>query len=215
MSITARHVSDAAEIAELSACIGAGFGEVPRTEPDPLELKFAAARINELTIAVKDGERIIGGCFGLAMDYTLPGGTELPIAGLAGVGIDPSAVGRGGFRPMMTTHLSLAKDLGLPASTLHASEAGLYGRFGYGVVSTVCRYEATTAFAGLREPLTDHGEVRLLFDEAKTKTDLKIAHDRAASRSGMSSRTPAIWDIWFDPKQSWLGGGSRFFAGIL
>ncbi len=212
MPITVRTLTDADEIQSMSMRIGAGFGEAPTTEVTPLDAKYAAARINELSLGVEDDGRLLGGCFGLALDFTLPGGVAVPIAGLAGVGLDPSATGRGAFRPMMAAHLQKSRDLGLAASALLASESGLYGRFGYGVASTVCRYEVETAFGSLRADTPVEGEVRFAFDAAQTATELAAVHDLVVTRSAMTSRPAAIWDIYFDEKQSWAGGGKRSFA---
>lgn len=212
MPITVRTLTDVAEIKNMSLRIAAGFGEAPRVEAEPLDAKYAAARINELTLCVEDDGRVLGGCFALALDLSLPGGAAISVAGLAGVGLDPSAVGRGAFRPMMAAHLQKSRDLGLAASALLASESGLYGRFGYGVASTVCRYEVETVFGALRADAPVVGEVRFAFDAEQTATDLAAVHDLVVTRSAMTSRPPAIWDIYFDEKQSWAGGGKRSFA---
>ncbi|MEZ5339929.1 MAG: GNAT family N-acetyltransferase [Acidimicrobiales bacterium] len=216
MAITCTPITDDVTLAAVRARIDAAFGAVftPAETPDELASQAIgdATRIPELSLALHQDGEPIGGTFAMAMDYTLPGGQMLPIAGLSGVGVEPSAAGRGAFRPLITTHLSIAKKRGYPASTLFASEAGLYGRFGYGRVSTVARYEATSAYSQLDGKRALSGTTRLLFDADQIRADVAAAHDTTIGRSAMSSRSPELWNLFFDKKQSWLGGGKRFFA---
>ena len=67
------------------------------------------------------------------MEMSLPGGALVPIAGLTWVGVHPDARRRGVLSAMMTDHLTRTHDAGTAISALHASEAAIYGRFGYGI----------------------------------------------------------------------------------
>ena len=66
------------------------------------------------------------------MEMSLPGGAVVPIAGLTWVGVHPDSRRRGVLAAMMTDHLTRTRDAGTAISALHASEAAIYGRFGYG-----------------------------------------------------------------------------------
>ncbi|MFN8194569.1 MAG: GNAT family N-acetyltransferase [Nocardioidaceae bacterium] len=68
---------------------------------------------------------------------TVPGGRaaprQLPVAGLAWVGVHPDHRRRGVLRAMMRDHLERTASAGVPVSVLHASESEIYGRYGYGL----------------------------------------------------------------------------------
>lgn len=67
------------------------------------------------------------------MEMSLPGGAVVPIAGLTWVGVHPDSRRRGALSAMMTDHLTRSREAGTAISALHASEAAIYGRYGYGV----------------------------------------------------------------------------------
>ena len=69
------------------------------------------------------------------MEMSLPGGSVVPIAGLTWVGVHPDVRRRGVLAAMMADHLARTHDAGMAISALHASEAGIYGRFGYGMAA--------------------------------------------------------------------------------
>lgn len=75
------------------------------------------------------------------MTLTAPGPHEdlavLPMSGLTWVSVHPDARRKGLLTRMVTDHLHRVHERGQAAvSGLHASEAAIYGRFGYGCAST-------------------------------------------------------------------------------
>jgi predicted acetyltransferase len=75
------------------------------------------------------------------MGVTVPGPAgnlgRQPMSGLTWVGVHPDRRRRGILRQMMTDHLHGVHDAGeTPIAGLHASEPGIYGRFGYGGASS-------------------------------------------------------------------------------
>lgn len=74
------------------------------------------------------------------MQLTVPGGrSPVPVAGLTYVGVHPDVRRRGVLTAMMRDHLDRCRDDGLVVSVLHASETGIYSRFGYGLAATELR----------------------------------------------------------------------------
>lgn len=69
------------------------------------------------------------------MVMSLPGGAVPDVAGLTWVGVHPDCRRRGVLSAMMTDHLARTRDEGPALSVLHASEPGIYGRFGYGMAA--------------------------------------------------------------------------------
>lgn len=64
------------------------------------------------------------------------GGALLPIHQITSVTVRPTHRRRGILRQMITSDLSRAKDEGFAAAALTASEAVIYGRFGFGVATS-------------------------------------------------------------------------------
>src|SRR3954447_26752042 len=81
-----------------------------------------------------DGDVPVGSAGTYDLDMRVPGG-ELPIAGVTLVGVHASHRRRGILTQMMRRQLDDAHERGEPIAVLWASEASIYGRFGYGVAS--------------------------------------------------------------------------------
>lgn len=208
METTAHLIEAPDEAAAVLELVSAAFGDMAgHDNPAP------RARIQDLSIGVDHGDRLIGGCFALAMDLTLPGGRQLPVAGLSAVGIDPSATGLGGMTAMVELHLAESRRRGLAASVLSATESHLYSRYGYGRASTVCRYEIELDRAALTpDAPIGGGKVRLLLDPVEARDALVAVHLKVEGRAGMTSRTPEMWDVVLAERPNWTGGGDRFVA---
>ncbi len=71
------------------------------------------------------------------------GRTLLPVHQITAVTVRASHRRRGLLRAMMGSDLAQAKAAGLPMAALTASEATIYGRFGFGVATHACDIEVT------------------------------------------------------------------------
>lgn len=111
------------------------FGEV--TDSDADNLRLGLPEDQRFVVDLPDGpEDLHSGIYGVRpMEMSLPGGSVVPIAGLTWVGVHPDSRRRGVLAAMMTDHLRRTRDAGLAISALHASETGIYGRFGYGMAA--------------------------------------------------------------------------------
>lgn len=107
------------------------------------ELDFRHARAAERAGGPLPGEvagdrqPLVGMYSAFDMTVTVPapdgGLVSLPMDGLTWVSVHPDARRQGLLRRMMTDHLHRVHDRGEAAvAGLHASEQGIYGRFGYG-----------------------------------------------------------------------------------
>lgn len=105
---------------------------------------------------------------------------------------------------MMTDHLHRTHELGEePIAGLHASEPGIYGRFGYGLASHHVSYKlgrgtALTAPAALVEQA---GQVRthlVALDTEEATAALDDVHRRAAEHTlGALTRGPGLRRVWW------------------
>jgi predicted acetyltransferase len=82
-------------------------------------------------LAAFDRGRPVGLAAAYAFDLSIPGG-ELPCAGVTWVGVLPTHRRRGILRDFMRRQLEDVHGWGEPVAALWASEASIYGRFGYG-----------------------------------------------------------------------------------
>ncbi len=217
MVVIARSLRNEEEVLNHRTVIDTAFGDIPG-EPDQTLIDQQKAMVEEAhTIAVVEGieadadstsGEIIGGLFGAEFNLTLPGGAQIPAVGLAGVGINPARVGRGGLRVMMEEHLRRSADRGLAASTLWASESGLYGRFGYGSATTMAIHELRSSDAKFALPLHDGGHCDIIFDQAEARRLATAIYAKVGTMTaGTTSRSEAWWDMVFTSKDGWLAPG--------
>jgi predicted acetyltransferase len=81
--------------------------------------------------AFADGD-MAGTVMSFALELTAPGRVQLPMAGVSFVAVHPLRRRRGVMRALMRCQLDDLHVRGIPVAGLGASEAGIYGRFGYG-----------------------------------------------------------------------------------
>ncbi len=155
-------------------------------------------------------------------ELTVPGGGSVPAAGVNAVSVRATHRRRGILTSIMRKQLEDVRDRGESVAILMASEAIIYGRFGYGWANSHIAYEVETAHGAFARPLEDlypasraGGPGRLvqleLDDAAKV---IPGVYDRARrQRAGEVSRSPKMWDGWFlDRPWHQEGASKRFYA---
>jgi predicted acetyltransferase len=103
----------------------------------PTDEELAASReITEFdrTLAFFDGSEIVATAGIFSYEMTVPGGT-LPCAGVTRVSVLSTHRRRGLLTAMMRRQLDDMHERGEPLAALYASEAPIYGRFGYGLAT--------------------------------------------------------------------------------
>jgi predicted acetyltransferase len=137
----------------------------------------------------------------------------VPAAGLGFVAVLPTHRRRGILGALMRRHFDDAQARGEPVSLLYASEAGIYGRIGYGTASDYVEYELDPRRAAFQAAGQGSGRVRLV-EGAEALRLLPEVHDRHRRRQpGDVARFPWLWELLVrDPK--WLRefDGPTFFA---
>ncbi len=133
-----------------------------------------------------------GGTF--EQTVSVPGGGDLVMAGLTMVSVRPTHRRRGILRGLIELHLADARDHGEPISGLWASEAGIYGRFGYGIAceSDDLHVDVTGLDVAVGHELDT---VEDLDGNPETMIDAiaPVFDAMRANRPGMISRSPAWW----------------------
>jgi predicted acetyltransferase len=144
----------------------------------------------------------------------MPGGGSAPCAGLTSVGVLPTRRRRGLLRALMRRQLDDAVARGEVVSALYASDARIYGRFGYGIAVPVVRHEVDVAHAALRQPAAERDAIELLDVDAALAA-LPPIYDAVLARTpGMVSRSADDWRIvvGFDPEADREGFTARRHA---
>jgi predicted acetyltransferase len=167
------------------------YGFSHRQEPAPTRAGWAEAEIDR-TVAVFDGDAIVGIGRNYSLDLTLPGGAIIPTAAVSWISVRATHRRRGVLSQMMAYLLDEGARRGESASMLTASEGGIYGRFGYGIASRVMAIELRTSSVRFTAPVT-RGTVRMLEPEENAKIAPELFERVRAERNGTVSRSPVWW----------------------
>ncbi len=171
----------------------AGFGEDPREDMLADERRIVEY---DRMIGVSDGGSLVGSAGAYSFGLTVPGGAELRAAGVTWVAVLPTHRRQGLLRSMMTHLLDDVVARGEPIAVLTASEATIYGRFGFGVGAQFVRAKVTTADAAFASDATATGSLRLAFagDEAAVQEMAAVYEQWRHRQHGALSRPAGYWE---------------------
>lgn len=193
---------------ELRAAMGAAmvaFGDEQKDED--FERSRALMPLERFLCAYEDGVPA-GAAGAYPLRLTIPGG-EVAAAGVTWVGVKPSHRRRGILTGFMQRLLTDARERDEAVAILWASEAAIYGRFGYGVATHNVSLDSRTDRFALRDDPAPVGRVRLV-DAAEALGLLPDAYDRVrAETPGMFARSRDWWERHklADPEH-WRDGAS-------
>jgi predicted acetyltransferase len=178
------------------------------------------------TLAAFDGADLVGTATTLTFQMSVPGGCA-PVAGVTAVSVLPSHRRRGILSSLMHRQLADIRDHGEAVAALFASEAGIYGRYGYGAATgeldlTIRHGEGVLAVASAAAaapavaapalagtpavaagPARADGVLRLRIAEPRDATAelAKVFAGVLDSRPGLPARDDRWWDfILWDPE---------------
>ncbi|MBJ8343154.1 GNAT family N-acetyltransferase [Antrihabitans sp. YC2-6] len=149
-----------------------------------------------ILIALDDGA-IVGQTTDISLTLTVPGGNQVPAAGITAVCVSPTHRRRGLLRALYTEQHRRIQSTGVPLALLTASEGGIYGRFGYGPATIACGIQLDRRLARFHDAVPDPGGVTIprIGDAA---TSIPRIYDRwQALVPGAQVRPPAMWDLVF------------------
>ena len=186
---------------------------VPFGEDFPPEVVAAWKQQFEFdrSLAAFDDGRIVGGAAALTMELTVPGGAQVPTAGVTWIAVMPTHRRRGIASMLIARQLDDIAAGGEPIAVLGSSESIIYGRFGYGHATEALGFEIERAHAAFRQPPRDEGRLRVL-DAVEAKQALPRIFDVARRRQpGELARDDADWNTALLDHESWRDGFSAFF----
>ncbi|MFD5538275.1 GNAT family N-acetyltransferase [Streptomyces sp. NPDC127079] len=184
--------------------VHAAFGRFPETPVEGGGLWWSALEMDRCLLALTEDGRPVGTAATHSFELTLPGETLVPAPGVTAVGVLPSHRRQGVLSAMMRHQLTQLRANGEYLSVLLASEALIYGRFGYGPATytqrlTVQRHRAALTLPRARgtadAPATgpDNGPVEVL-RRAECGEILEEVYDRyRRAQPGALSRPHRWW----------------------
>ncbi|WP_297593258.1 GNAT family N-acetyltransferase [Mycobacterium sp.] len=141
--------------------------------------------------AFADGQ-LVGTADAVASRLTLPGPALVGHAAVTHIGVLPSFTRQGIATGLIRHQLRDFAARGEVVATLRASEATIYGRYGYGVASSSQSVEVRTARAALRRDVGPGGPVRLLDTAQAWEVLPRIYAEHRPDRPGTIDR-PQVW----------------------
>ena len=146
---------------------------------------------------------------------TVPGG-ELPTAGVTWVGVLPSHRRRGILTQLMRRELDDVRERGEPLAILWASEAAIYGRFGYGVAAPTAQMNADRARFALRDDPGPRGDARIVPLEDALEPCRHVYEKVRPTIPGFTDRPDDVWTTFrlADP-EDWRRGASPKYAAVV
>ncbi|GAA2098182.1 GNAT family N-acetyltransferase [Streptomyces albiaxialis] len=174
------------------------FHEVP--DEDDIRKHHHDVLRRSLRLGAYEGDELVGLLAALPFELSVPGG-ELACPGLSFVSVAPTHRRRGVLSGLIGELYRRCAERGAPVAALWASEASIYGRFGFGPGT-----HGATVEIDSRRPLAlrvepDERPLRLI-DPAKAPDVLGPYYARTrAARAGRIARSESWWrDAWMSEK---------------
>ena len=168
--------------------------------------------VNEGWASLIDPSRALGAfsangeLVGIARDFDadlcVPGGADVPAAGVTAVGVVSHHRRQGHLTRLMETQLRTLADRGTAVGLLVAAEWPIYGRYGYGPAIDACGFHIdarTTRFH--TEP---SGSIEVVMP-SELRPELERVHEQRRRRTpGSINRPSEVWDA-YSGVRSWPG----------
>src|SRR5918995_942654 len=200
---------DELRAAMMAAEVAFGSGVIEEEDWERERQALPASR----ALAAFDGAKPVALAGAYKFDLTIPGG-ELPCAGVTWVGVIPTHRRRGILRDLMRHQLEDVHAWHEPIAALWASEAAIYGRFGYGQAASSGHAKSDRARFALRQEA--RGSVRLVDADEALELFPPVYERVRAARAGMLSRDERWWKEHrlADPERWRHGASVKFYAAV-
>jgi predicted acetyltransferase len=178
------------EVPPFLAAVGRGFHNLPNAEA----AEFYRPLIDPTrSYGVFDGGTIVGSARSFPTPLTVPGPCEVPVAAVSSVTVHATHRRRGALTEMMRLQLDEVAARGEALAVLIASEAPIYGRFGYGAASENLRLEIETHDLRFASPCRP-GRARFV-EPSEFRSIAPAVYDRhRVSQVGAIERDDVWWD---------------------
>jgi predicted acetyltransferase len=177
--------------------------------------RFTKALVRERFYAAYDGDVPIGTAADFPFSLTVPGG-ELGAGGVTWVAVLPSHRRQGILTQLMRRELDDLRERGEPLAVLWASEAAIYGRFGYGLAAPHLEMQADRARFALRNDPGPRGKVRMIALDDAVEPCAHVYERLRPQVPGFIGRTREWWTTGrlADPEH-WRHGASPKYVAVI
>lgn len=147
----------------------------------------------EMTLCAFDDDRLasVHGSWPLTLRFN---GNAVPISGVTSVATGPADRGAGHLRSLVSRHFhDLHDSAERPIAALYASQAEIYQRFGYAIVSTHHHYRIEPRHLRFVEPLDIPGVIRDADPSAEFPLLVDLYRAYRHDRTGLLHRGRPMW----------------------
>ncbi|MET7283721.1 GNAT family N-acetyltransferase [Kribbella sp. NPDC005582] len=155
-------------------------------------------------LAATDGDLTVGTARALTRDLSVPGAV-VPAAHVTGVGVRATYRRRGILSSLMTRQLREAPEA---LAVLWASEAAIYGRFGYSAAARNVSYEINLRRLKPHPAPHDAGRIEEVTAEDAAGVLPSLLRALQESRPGVSGRSDLLWRKRLEDKPENRGGAT-------
>jgi predicted acetyltransferase len=142
--------------------------------------------------AFSDTGELVGFARDFDADLSVPGGADVPAAGVTAVGVLSHHRRRGHLTRLMEAQLEAMVERDVAVGLLVAAEWPIYGRFGYGPAIDACGFHIDTRAVRFRAEPT--GSIDVVMPEA-LRPEIEAAHELRRRRTpGSITRESVVWD---------------------
>ena len=177
--------------------------------------RYSSTLVRERFYTAYDGGAPVGTAADFPFRLTVPGG-ELAAGGVTWVAVLPTHRRRGVLTRLMRHELEDLHERGEPLAVLWASEAAIYGRFGYGMAAPHFDMEADRARFSLRDDPGAHGVVRMVSLGDAVDPCVRVYDRVRPTVPGFTARSREWWRAYrlADPEQ-WRRGASAKYVAVI
>ncbi|MEX2551099.1 MAG: GNAT family N-acetyltransferase [Nitriliruptoraceae bacterium] len=171
----------------------------------PDEQGMARARLRLETdrafVGVDQHGEVVATAGAFSFRMSLPGGGQTGCAGVSMVSVRTDHRRQGLLTRLMGLLFEQARERGEPLAALWASEAPIYGRYGFGPAIPTLELTFERDHAGLQIPAAP-GLVELVDRATARRSFPPIRASVATTRPGMLARSEGFWDSILDEEQN-------------
>lgn len=170
-----------------------------RAEDGELHEPWVTAEMDR-AFAAFDGDEIAGSGRNYSLELTMPGAAPIAAGGVSWIAVRPTHRRRGILTRVMTALLDDSAERGEVVSLLTASEATIYGRFGFGVGSRHRSVVVDTRDARFRSPAPP-GRLRMVEADESRRLAPELFERVRRVQPGAVSRPEPWWEgEWAPPR---------------
>ncbi len=212
MTIEIRNPASEEELRTAMGTAQVAFAETPNDEDLARHTKMLPR--DRFYVAHDDG-RPVATAADFPFRLTVPGG-ELSTGGVTWVATLPSHRRQGILTQLMRRELDDLHERGEPLAVLWASEAAIYGRFGYGIGAPTVQMDADQAQFALRGSPSPQGRARIVDLSSAVEPCMRIYESVRPTVPGFTARSREWWETYRlgDPEH-WRGGASPKYVALI